>query len=110
MYAMAHKGWMESIADKDSREAAREKFHEWCEMKESVHDEIEFVNRQNDVARLHIQDRSDTYHARNLLTHYNGCPVRAIDIMPVDERTLEVQMLLAELVVSDVPESSRQSA
>jgi hypothetical protein len=94
--------WMESIASKD-REAAREKFHEWCEMKADVHDEIEFDHRQNDVAYLHISDRKDTYFARDLTQHYTGNPVRVIDVRPVDKDTVSVRVLLADLEVSDTP-------
>jgi hypothetical protein len=101
MYAMAHKGWMESIADKDSREDAREKFRDWCEMKASVHDEIEVYDVQNDVAQLHIQDRGDTYFVRDITKRYCGNPVRVIDVCPVDENTVCLKVLLAELKVSD---------
>jgi len=100
---MAHQCWLESIAGKDSREAAREKFHEWCEMKESVHNEITFESRQNDVAWLHIQDRQDTYFARDLVKHHTGNPIRVIDVCPVDENTVAVSVLLAELKLSDKP-------
>jgi len=100
---MAHKGWLESIADADSREAARKKFHEWCEMKESVHDEITFESRQNDVAWLHIQDSKNTYFVRDLTTKYTGNPIRVIDVRPVDENTIGLRVLLANLKVSEEP-------
>jgi hypothetical protein len=91
---------MEAIASKD-REAAREKFYEWCEMQSDIHDEIEFGRWQNDVAYLHISDRKDTHFVRDLTQRYTGNPVRVIDVLPVDENTVAVRLLLADLEVSD---------
>jgi len=94
-------GWMENIAALDSREEARQKFHEWCEMKAFVHDDIEFVGRQNDVARLHIYG-TDNYFARNIAQNYQNNPVRVIDINPVDGSIVEVEILLADLTTADL--------
>lgn len=95
--------WMESIAAREDREAAREKFDEWCQMKADVHEEIAFDGRHGDVARLHISDRRDTYFVRNYTQRYRGNPVRVIDVNPVDEETVELELLLAELRETDRP-------
>ena len=99
--------WMQSIADKDSRDAAREKFDEWLEMKESHNDEIKFVERTGDVAVLHVETgKPDTpcmknHTARDLAGRYNtgSKPVRCIGVGAVDEGVVQLNMLLAELEV-----------
>ena len=96
--------WMEAIAAKDDREAAREKFDAWCRMQARVHEEISFAGRQKDVARLHISDRSDTYFVRDYTTRYRGNPVRVIAVAPVDADTIDLEILLAELRETDRPD------
>lgn len=95
--------WMESIASKDDRDAAREKFDEWCQMKADIHDEIEFAGRQSDVARLHISDRRDTYFVRDITKRCCGNPVRVIDVIPIDKDTIELKILLAALRETETP-------
>lgn len=101
--------WDESIAQCDTREEAREKFHEWCEMKENVFDEIDFIGRTNDVATFHVYTgnpvgqsppTNGNHVARNLMTYYSirgRNPLRVIDLNGVDEGVVEVKVLLAEL-------------
>jgi len=96
-------GWMDKLAAADDRETARETFDEWCQMKADVHDEITFAGRTGDVARLHISDRRDTYFVRDYTQRYRGNPVRVIDVNPVDETTVELELLLAELRETDRP-------
>ena len=92
--------WMESIAACDSREEAREKFTEWCEMKQEVHDNIWFEGRQNDVATLSVDTRRGDYTARNLAVTYavgGKTPVRIIEMYATEGNKIVFDFLLAEL-------------
>jgi len=95
---------MESIANKDSRKAAREKFYEWCEMKESVYDEIEFTYSKNDIAWLCVSDKESTHYGRDIIQRHTGCPIRVIDVRGINSSTIAIKLLLTELQVSNSPE------
>jgi hypothetical protein len=99
--------WMESIAGAESREEAREWFDDWLKMKEKVHDEVTFVERNNDVAVLHIDTgepttpHSNRHVATKMIADYahNRNPVRCIDMTAVFGGIVQLNMLLAELCV-----------
>ena len=93
--------WLQSIAEYDNRDAAREKFYEWCEMQASVHDPITFDRKQNDVAYLHITSGGNHF-VRDLTQRYgpSACPIRVISVDAVDDQTVELRVLLADLEVS----------
>lgn len=101
---------MESIAAFDDREAAREKFDDWCQMKAEVHHEFTFVGRHGDVATIHISTgdpagldgppTNGNHRARDFIQRYaGGNPVRVIDVSGVEGGVVEVQVLLANLRV-----------
>jgi len=106
---MSKTGWMERIAEQDSREEARDVFNEWLEMKASVNDAVEFVERTGDVGVLHVRTgppqtpNADTQTARDIIQRYarGRCPVRCIDVTGVSEGVVQLNMLLADLRVSD---------
>lgn len=95
---MSRNAYEKKIVEMD-RENAREKFQEWCEMQADVHEEVEFVGRQNDVARLHIKTNGN-HRARDLMSNYSirgRTPIRVYELNAVDEETVEIGFLLAEL-------------
>ena len=101
--------WMERIAAQETREDAREVFDEWLEMKASVNDAVEFIDRTGDVGVLHVAagkpdtPNVDDHTARDLCSRYGRGrnPVRCIDITGVSEGVVQLNMLLAELQVDD---------
>jgi len=101
--------WMQRIASQETREDAREAFDEWLEMKASVNGAVTFVERTGDVGVLHVEaGPPDTpnvqdHTARDLCSQYGRGrnPVRCIDITGVSRGVVQVNMLLAELRVSD---------
>lgn len=101
--------WLERIADQDSREEAREVFDEWLEMKARTNDTVEFIERTNDVAVLHVTagepdtPNVDDHTARDLCARYahDRDPVRCIDITGVAEGVVQLNMCLTTLRVSN---------
>lgn len=104
--------WDESIASKDSRAEAREKFYEWAEMKARVHDEVSVAHKQNDVVRL-LVDTDNNHIARDLMVNYaepDRNPIRIIGLDGAERGEVSIRVLLANLTTKNNSEMENARA
>lgn len=90
----------------NSQSEAFDIFQEWCEERAYLKDEIEFVERQNDIATLRISTGEGKNTARDFLAKYcraDRTPLRVASVDAVGEGVIEVEVLLAEAYPSGGP-------